>query len=461
MITSINNRIEEALDRIPTRSPIVDFNFDLEQLPSSGLSPTYETEKGDPVDREWTVLTESARQAVLHNAQVRYAVSAFASTPLSETLPYEALSQIGQTDARTAKLIKTMGRTLWPLLALPEVPKELIVPDVRNAPDLVRRWQEKEKLKDVIVATPSLFEDIVEEEASNVGKEPGISRAERLLIIRRIRDARDVKLLSLMAELYDQPLVDEAQSENGLVSHYFESGTHLVIEAQALQQNPTLVDPKLWHGRKQIKDRVYSVQIAEQEYILKERKTGLHTDISPRAHVDGLTSAEEYAVGATFAALGTVAKGDVSLRFEQPLGYVEFVDGYQFSLFYKEAMVVGNPTTTLASMIAASPYWQNKYSQERTSEQSLADFAENNAQGMVAMAHALLVETIAANGYKNKDSKPIDSDNPDVGYVIQGGHKPTLEMIAMDFEYFQPIGKQELSDAASKSARFDMSSLLD
>ena len=77
------------------------------------------------------------------------------------------------------------------------------------------------------------------------------------------------------------------------------------------------------------------------------------------------------------------------------------------------------------------------------------------------MAHALLAETIAANGYKNKDSKPIDSDNPDVGYVIRGGQKPTLEMIAMDFEYFQPISKQVLSDAAIKSARFDMSSLLD
>src|SRR5690606_17465649 len=116
------------------------------------------------------------------------------------------------------------------------------------------------------------------------------------------RYARDVKLLGLMSELQDQPVSDLAPKD-GLVTHEFKSGTKLVMTSEAYQANPSLLDPKTWEKRRQLKDRVYVVTVGGAEYIMKERKTDRHTDVKRSGHKDGLSSHQEFEVAKEFADL--------------------------------------------------------------------------------------------------------------------------------------------------------------
>lgn len=436
VMAPMDSKVTQALDEIPIRSAIIDYVTDPNQLATSGITPTYESEKGDPIDREWEILTTVVQQALLQNAEVRQVLTKFAPMPLSENMPYAAVTEVAKLDSKTDRLVKVMGKTLWPVLALPVVPKELLAPDIVNAPKLVRREAEREKLQDILQATPSLFEDIVEAEVENITDEPGISEAERLLVMRRIRNARDIKILSLMAELYDQPIAEALQSQNGLVAHELSSGTIITVDATTLEQSPELLDAKQWLKRTQIKDRVYSVDIGGDSFILKERKTDLHTHIKGKAHSDGLTSEEEFTVGTQFANLGTIKESDLALNFERPIGYVTFTDGYQFCLFKKESILTKHPLSELSLHIISSPYWKFKH-EERSTGDAHEFYATIIAAKMIAAAHRLVRKTIAANGYINGDSKSVSNTNQDIGYILPTDESRVLGIVAMDYEYYQ------------------------
>src|SRR3989338_11613314 len=93
------------------------------------------------------------------------------------------------------------------------------------------------------------------------------------------------------------------------------------------------MNPTVWEKRKQIKDRVYEIQVGTSSYFLKEKKTARHTDTKKHGHKPGLTSLEEYQTARSFNEQATIHKDDISLRWEKPIATVMFPDGFQFTVF--------------------------------------------------------------------------------------------------------------------------------
>lgn len=243
------------------------------------------------------------------------------------------------------------------------------------------------------------------------------------------------------------------------------------------------MNPDAWQKRTQIKDRVYNVEVDGKSYIMKERKTARHTDVMAQGHRPGLTSAEEFAAAHTFAKLGTVRQGDIQLRWEKPLGYVEFPNGYQFAMFESEPGLDAHyPLEQLVQEIVSNrDQFQDEYTQiakqakaiyeERTDlvkhldshnnplpkpkrfaftkasrqykkeyqslpaadELTFEQYAERKARIMIGEGKDLLADTILSQGY-------VNSDNDGYDIIVTKGNgvdkRPGLSIIGYDFEYY-------------------------
>ncbi len=453
--------VEALLDGM-FRTPIVNYDSSIDN-PSSGKE-----------DRQWRAVTEALRRGILDDPEMRQIASQFVATPLSERLPEEAVDEIVKVDERTARLLK-LGSAITETLKLESVPDEFISPDIRNAPSptkgvyinmLTRRKQQGDN---------ESFDRTLEEAREAAARRPGITKAEKDLIARRYRYARDIKLLGLMAELYDQP-IQSPEAEDGVVSHELSSGTRLVMTAEAFEATPSLLDPQKWESRHQLKDRVYMVVVDGKQYIMKERKTLRHTDTREHDHTDGLTSEREFEVARVFAALGTIKQGNIELHWEKPLGYVEFPDGYQFCMFEAESgMETASPTYQLELSILNSmgvhaeefariqqrakeiydergdllwAYEDRRESQRAFSkkinfwkkasddspvvdELAFREFAALKAAYIVDEARELLSQTMYRHGYGN-----YDRDGH--GFRLRKeGEQTVLEIIGFDFEYYE------------------------
>ncbi len=331
---------------------------------------------------------------------------------------------------------------------------------------------------------PEAYSEMLDHTRQQVERSPGLSNAEKELVARRYRYARDVKMLGLMAELHDQPM-ESTQAEDGLITHQLSSGTKLVMTEEAYSTAPSLLDPESWEGRQELHDRVHKGQVNGKEYILKERKTARHMSTVKGGHVDGLTSEQEFRVAQEFADLGTIRRGDIELRWEKPLGYVEFPDGFQFCLFESEpGMSTGRSTPPLARDILAARgeyeaeyqevsqrakeiYEQRKdllwnvepdagtlpppkrialsraarrhkrlYREQQEQPESQPDkltfeeFAGLTASHMVDDGWKLLQQTVLDRGY-------VDRETDGYGLRLRKGKRPTLEVIGFDFEYYK------------------------
>ena len=429
------------------------------------------------VDYEWLAVTEAARRAIIASPEVRHAATAFAVDPLSESLPQRALHELSEIDSRVARLAKLTKKTLGAVLDYAPVPDELLVPDLRTSPSLARKEAVVESLIEKKINYPQEYNVTLEGAQERVAKTPGITEAERELSARRYRFAREVKLLGLMAELHDQPM-GTTEPQDGLVTHELKSGTKIVMTGEAFDASPALFNPEYWQSRRQLKDRVYEIGIDGKSYIMKERKTDRHIDTAHDGHQYGLTSQQEFKVAQEFAELGVVRKGDIEERWEKPLGYVEFPDGFQFCLFESEADLRMDVQEALADEIkeAASEYSEEfthirerakqlyderkdllggfdrddvimkpkrfafsraarrekKAYKERLQpdELSFEEFASLKAYHMVQKAGELLGLTVVEQGYSN-------SDTNDYAFRIRKDKRPILEIIGFDFEYFK------------------------
>ncbi len=389
------------------------------------------------------------------------------------------MSELAEVDPRNARLARFMGRTLGSVLELSPVPDELLTPDLRHAPSLRR----KEDAIDFLTRRKSdhseYYDDLLQETRERVEQSPGVTQAERDLVARRYRYARDVKLLGLMAELQEQP-VGSTEAKDGVITHELKSGAKLVMTSEAFEASPTLLDPQKWESRRQLKDRVYVVTVDGKEYIMKERKTPRHTDVKEHGHKDGLTSQQEFEAAKEFGDLGIIRQGDIELRWEKPLGYVEFPDGYQFCLFESEPdLETGNPTYQLAREImdsaeeyaeefgqtrerakqiyderkdllwgldardaaatkpkrfailrAARRHQKTYEAQPKPDELIFEEFAQLKAHYLIDEARGFLGQTMWNHDYTNSD---LDG----YAFHLHKGKRPTIEIIGFDFEYYR------------------------
>lgn len=257
----------------------------------------------DDLDREWNLVTETAKRNIFQNPDARRALIGFTTIPVSESLPASFLSSIGGVDPRVNRISSRYERNLGVFLALPSVPDELLRPDLRSA----------------------AFR-------SDTYPDYGITNEEREMVTRRYRYGRDVKLLALGAEMTEVGSNNLNAQANGSITEYaLPSGVRIGVATKDQQITDDLLTPQLWEKRKQIKDRVYEITVNGKRYILKERKTTRHRHTPSKYH-DGLTSEEEMTLAQKLNDLN-IREGGIKLNWEIPLGFVEFPDGFQFALF--------------------------------------------------------------------------------------------------------------------------------
>jgi len=329
-------------------------------------------------DGQWRLVTEAIKRDLVTQPQVAAALSSFVATPVSETLPKQALDNIAQTDQRVARLTNRYQDKLGAVLNLPPVPDDQLVPDITYTTRLETVGDIKRKLKDFGQEEGSpKFEEYLRgdiELANKYGRfSRGITFQERELIAQRYRFARDIKILALGAEILLQPAGSVQFDESGKVT--LPSGTQISVDTNQAAQRADMINPLLWEKRKKLKDRIHLIEVAGRRYILKEKKTARHTDTKRHGHQDGLTSGEEFATARYFRKHGLVEEGRIILNWERPIGFVTYPDGFQFTIFeYEENLIDssfwGNITTNLRDQIVEhKDEFETEYNQIKTEAQ--------------------------------------------------------------------------------------------
>jgi hypothetical protein len=458
-----NTDIEEALNSIVVREPVVGGNIDEKSI--------------EKIDHQWLIATEIARRAI-KNSDVCNVLTSYNTMPLSESIPYDAINKIADSNDNMARLAKHYSNELGVFLNYNEVPNDVLVPDITYATAYTGIEDEKRVLSHIKQYSDAKSFGQLLDSKKNDGIVPGVTKSERVLVARRYRYARDIKMLGLMAELHDQP-VDMSNIENGLIKHELKSGVRIGIVSEDFDLVSSILDTENWENRRQIKDRVFEVTVDNKEYIMKERKTNRHTDTMNHGHIDGLTSEQEFEVARKLSGLGTIERGDIQLKWEKPLGYVEFPDGYQFCLFESDPdlktmdgsdLTRGIEQEIMKSMgryqveyddvrLKAKEIYEHRrdlcgYAWEDGSRLNLIEFIKNifhskkehhdyplpdeltveefvelKAKHLQSEAFDLLRQTALDNGYVNKDL---------TGHVIslRPNQQPFVEITGFDFEYY-------------------------
>lgn len=301
------------------------------QIPERKPVMSGETKKefpDDQIDREWLQVTEIIRRRIIADPEMRKKVAHFATVPVTESLPKEFLEAIVLTNSIIKELIEVFRIKIIKYVSLPPVPDELIQPDITNASNLLSVKGVVENLQ------KDLNDETVEKTIQKFAEQgiftKGITWIEKEMILRRYRFAREVKLLALQAELIENQDNLQARSDSEIA---LPSGIRIHLNAANDRERENLLNPELWKKRRQLKDRVYEVQIGDKKYILKEKKTARHAHTQKRGHKDGNTSIEEFNVAKIFQERGTYMDDEIIISWERPIVAVTYPDGFQFTMY--------------------------------------------------------------------------------------------------------------------------------
>jgi len=436
---------------------------------------------------EWALFTKAVKREILSHPEVRQSLREFSTKPVSESLANEAVQLLAQKDDQVARLVKRYEKSLGVYLSLAAVPDDQINPDVRHAPSLPSPEQ-----------VAMMLQNIYEKDNSQYSKElqaiidlgyflRGITEEERSLILTRYAFARDVKLLALGAEILDQGSGIEFDEAGEIV---LPSGIRMVVNSSDPEVRSDFLNPHVWEKRKQFKDRIYEIEISGRKYLLKEKKTARHRDTRKGGHTDGRSSSEEFAVAKHFQDHGTVNQGVIGLVWERPVGFVEYPDGFQFSVFEFEEeledssevnrlLIEGivshrkqfeNEYALLSSLVkkfkdspelsafqsknsvrglrAIMP-WLRRARQEDPEPLTFDGFARVKALHMERRARRLMEEVILDLGYEN-----FDTD----GYAYQirsDENKFGLEIVGFDFEYYRKVSTERAAELKAMREKYD------
>lgn len=392
----------------------------------------------EEMKRQWLLVTEAIRQEVLADPAVRSIVQSFIDQPVDEELPQKLMGALA-AHPRLAQLAQRYEQELVAYLAFPAIPDKHMQPDFRHA--------------------------------------TSITLEERNRAIQRYRFARDVKLLALQAE----------SAQHGGSIHLGEEGTatlpggiSIITHLADSPERKALLDPNNWIKRRQIKDRVYEIQVGKAQYILKEQKTNRHTDTMKTGHQPTASSQEEFEIARHYQEYAIV-EGDIKANWEQPVAAVTFPDGYQFVIYeYADGLLDGRESrAALPQKILEHPeqfeaefqevaklidsYYDNKYvlaseapekpsalrsalirlgfiKEERVAAPKLTfdDYAIVKSVHMHAQANDLLWRQYTKSDYADHDG----SDNAFRTNLIDD--KIQLEILGFDFEYFYRLDEDQL-----------------
>lgn len=291
------------------------------------------------IEKEWVSLTERAKRELVGDSKLRKSLLPFCTAVVSEALPskfVEIIEQIGNIPtSATADRFKTLRN----YLALPAIPNEFLQPDLRHAQSLKNINRDIERLRRN-GSSEDAIAGWIEKEGKRGSYVNGITADEFRMVARRYRYARDVKLLALAAEIQDQKGLEPVQQGN-ILEYQFPSGVGAAIASNRETERRDFLQPHLWDKRRQLKDRVYVIEVNGRKYILKEKKTPRHTDTQKQGHIEGLSSEEEFKTASFFQEHGRVDGNRVSISWEVPIGFVSYPDGFQFAVFKYEDRLIG------------------------------------------------------------------------------------------------------------------------
>ena len=399
----------------------------------------------DEINNQWMLVTEAVRRDLLTKPTVRNVLTQFCTTPVSELLPQSVFHTIETIDERIAQLSSRYSASLGAYLNIAPVSEDRIVPDITYSPHLT------------------------EEEKS--------------LVATRFRFARDVKTLALAAEL-EENKSEIQQAGNEIL---LPSGTKIVIDAEG-ETRRDLLQPHIWQKRTQLKDRVYEIEVNNRRYILKERKTSRHTDTKKGGHREGRSTADEYEVARSFNQNASVTSDTTIISWEKPIGYVEYPDGYSFTVFEFEEGLMGDYhiTPQLARAIQEHrEQFEDEYHRvsSLTSKYLESDLAFLSSRNRSAQRKANLWNSLAINRWRApalsyeafsrvkalkmqrnavQRMKEIIFENGYEAHDLDGyafrintDKEVKLEVVGFDFEYFFSITKEEISERKAHLRQHD------
>jgi hypothetical protein len=405
------------------------------------------------VDKSWLMLMEALRRELLEpaNNELRSTLRSYISYPISETLTAECLQAATQLNPRVSKLYERFKPNLAVLSDYPSLDSQVI-----------------DNLQD------SLIEHSI------------LTVEEYHVLRRRYRFARDIKRLILAAEMIDQHGHEYAEAASGSELE-FDSGVRCRLNPNAtITERQALLSPERWTLVKQLKDRVYCIEVGGKKYLLKEQKTTRHTDTMRGDNEASNTAEDEYAIGRAFEKAAPVTAGDVTARWERPLGYIVCPDGYQFGVFdFADRLLTEQEYYGGRDTVAWLAYYINRfpegYQDEFASHQKLAadllanldsanipepradamrslfaklhsagvdptlisfhDFALVKALRMRQQALNLAIGTQRQLGYVNQD---VDGHAFRVGWQSQSTQPQRLELeiFSFDFERYKQTQSQ-------------------
>lgn len=460
----------------------------------------------ESANAQWMRVTEAIRQDVIAGGVVRGVVAGFVTAPLSEALPRLVIDQVAAVDSRIARIAARYSNRLGVILNLPEVPDEQIVPDISNAKSLktvegMRRNLQSLGYQEDDPRFEEHLEDYIRFAEESGQFSYGITQQERILIAQRYRFARDMKIMALGAEILAQPAHSVRFDEAGRVR--LPSGVQIAVDTSQADQRADMLNPVLWESRIQLKDRVYVIEIAGRKYILKEKKTARHTDTKKGGHQESISSEEEFETARFFQQHGNMDEGDVALRWEKPIGFVTYPDGFQFTVFeYEEGIKAGYSSEIAQDLtrrimahpneyqqeyaqiraeatkhkgdIKLDPYEQYRYEEIEKEERRRASSISSRLARLVrrrasvprtreeieneftfeqfAMLKALSMTTHADEIYNRAvyGNNYINSDGDGTAFRIHDQNGLRLEIIGFDFEYFSKASPQEAAGCLNR-----------
>lgn len=429
------------------------------------------------INRQWGLVTEAVRRSLITSKPARDALLQFTTTPVSESLPLQMITNERLIDPKIAGLAKRYDEELGSYLEIPPVPDEQITPDLTLTPILQTPEEASARLKRIYGDENSEFYvDSLQSKINSGVFRTGITDQERLLASKRYAFSRDVKLLALGAEILEQE--DGVKpDDNGEV--VLPSGIKIVVDTKQPDAITDLLSPHLWEKRSQLKDRVYEIYVNGRKYLLKEKKTARHTDTKLGGHVDGNLSSDEFQIASEFIEKGTTTEEDISVGWEKPIGFATFPDGFQFVVFeFKEGLIPDREIhlALAQEIINKREAFEEEYQRvavqahrymddpriasfyrepvgrlgpisrlirnrkQEPEELSFEEFAIIRAYDMRRRAHALMDRTVLQLNYTNSD---LDG----FSYRVSSNEEVGLEIVGFDFEYFSKIPEKDATSS--------------
>jgi hypothetical protein len=342
---------------------------------------------------------------------------------------------------------------------------------------------------DAYAHIPPIDEDRIPRDMQYAWKEAGtITETEFSMIEQRYIMARDIKLLALGAELRQVGATGQQVQSDETGAVHLPSGIILHGEGVA-ESAPSLLDPSNWQGRRQLKDRVHVIIADGKRYIMKEQKTERHTDTTKGGHQPEhrIHPSREFEVGQVLNTPETPPKDGIHVKWERPLGYVEYPDGFAFGIYEFESGLVGENTAESALYLNIIEHPEDFEAEFAACSADMQRFTNTpfvrearDVRGTrfgsaifgkmsktpkalrqplkfdefaAAKARQMMISADHAQADVQIERGLVDHDDDGTLYRVPAG-KAELEIIGLDFERYAKITPDKIAAAKAGHARY-------